>query len=31
MTVTYNISVKEVREATAKELTDGSQNISALH
>jgi FKBP-type peptidyl-prolyl cis-trans isomerase SlyD len=31
MTVTYNISVKQVRNATAEELKDGSQNISALH
>jgi len=31
MTVNYNISVKEVRDATDAELADGSKNISALH
>ena len=31
MTVSYNISVKEVRDATDEELADGSKNTSALH
>lgn len=29
--ITYNITVKEVRDATASELADGVQNMNALH
>lgn len=30
-TVTYNITVKEVRDATANELKNGVENMNALH
>ena len=29
--ITYNITVKEVRDATASELADGADNMKALH
>ena len=30
-TITYNITVKEVRDATASELKNGVENMNALH
>lgn len=30
-TITYNITVKEVRDATADEMTSGVENMNALH
>ena len=30
-TITYNITVKEVRDATANELANGVENMNALH
>jgi FKBP-type peptidyl-prolyl cis-trans isomerase SlyD len=30
-TITYNISIKEVRDATASEMANGVENMNALH